>query len=135
MATSKTSLEQRVSTLETQMEEVLAKPAFRRKTEEGVCAKGHPDSNKCPEASLGRMQGGCHGHACLAKGREYYQNYRARRKAEKVATNGTPVANPKKRAERPAAVSPKKASTIKRPSPKAAQPVKKVGGKIKRPGA
>lgn len=133
MATKTPNLEQRVDVLEAQMEEVLAKPAFRRKTETGVCAKGHKDSNTCPDASLGRMQGGCHGYACLGEGRAYYKAYRARRKAEKAAEGGTPVPNPRRRTTATTAASPKKAGTIKRVAKKAAAPKAPVK-RIKRRG-
>jgi hypothetical protein len=140
MATEKTpDLEDRVTTLEEQMAEVLAKPAFKPKTPEGVCALGHKDSTKCPEASLGRMQNGCHGFACLNKQRVYYQEYRARKAAEKERANrssvkdlvktpakrSTKVANPRKKAEPKA-----KTGTIKR-----ATPAKKAPARIKRRGA
>lgn len=133
MATKTTSLDARVTTLEEQMAEVLAKPAFRRKTENGVCAKGHPDSNVCPEASLGRMQGGCHGFACLGKQQDYYKTYRARRKAEKAAEGGTPVPTPRKRSTATTAAVAKKAGTIKRAAKKAAAP-KLPAKRIKRRG-
>lgn len=140
MATKTPNLEQRVDALEAQIErvdklegqmaDVLAKPAYKRKTDRGVCAKGHADSAKCPDASLGRMQGGCHGWACLAEGQAYYQAYRARKKAEGAAVPGTPVPTPRKRSTAPTATSPKKSGTIKRATAKKAAtptaPVKRI---------
>lgn len=122
MATKTPNLEQRVDVLEEQMAEVLAKPAFKRKTPNGVCVKDRLDSAKCPDASLGRMQGGCHGWACLAEGQAYYRAYRARKKAEEAAEAGTPVPTPRKRSTASTAASPKKAGTIKRAAKKAAAP-------------
>jgi hypothetical protein len=88
-------LEARVTTLEAQMQEVLAKPAFKKRTERGVCALGFEPSAECPSATLGRFQGGCHGFGCLQKQQMYYKEYRARKKAEE-AQNGSAPAKPKR---------------------------------------
>lgn len=117
--TGAATLESRVEILEGQMAEVLAKPAFRRSTEKGVCVLGNDPSSGCKDASLGRFQGGCRGDACSEKQREYYRNYRARTKAD---TNGTPVPPPRVKG-------------VKRTAKKAAAPpapVKKRG--VKRRG-
>jgi hypothetical protein len=118
------SLENRVGVLEQQMTEVLAKPAFRKKTEKGVCVLGFEPSEKCPDGSLGRMQGGCHGYACLKKGSDYYKDYRARKKAEGApVVRSTKVANPtpvKKSIKRAAPDAP-----AKRPIKRAVKPAAK----------
>lgn len=81
----KPNLEVRVAKLETQMEEVLRKPALRLKTDRGVCALGVEPSEACTSGSLGKFQSGCHGHACLAANSVYYKDYRERKKAEAAA--------------------------------------------------
>jgi hypothetical protein len=110
------------------MAEVLAKPAFRRSTERGVCMLGHDPSAGCPQASLGRFQGGCRGDGCLEKQRTYYKEYRARQKAEEAQrTNGNKtkavkVAAPTKKAPAKATPAPakkgvKRASATSTPAP------------------
>lgn len=75
----------RVAKLETQMEEVLQKPAIRKRTEPGICALGIEPSEDCPSASLGKYQSGCHGAACMLKQADYFKEYRARKRAEAAA--------------------------------------------------
>jgi len=134
MAAKTPSLEQRVTALEEQMAEVKAVPAFRRRTAEGVCAQGYADSNACPDASLGRMQNGCHGFACLGKQQEYYRAYRARRRAEKAAAGGVSVPMPRKRSTAPTEAAPAKKGTIKRAAGSAKKAAPPATSKIKRRG-
>lgn len=133
-STKPPTLDQRVGALEQQMAEVLAKPAFKNRTERGVCTKGVEDSEHCEFASLGRMQGGCKGWACLAEGQSYYKAYRARQKAKEAAEGGTPVANPRRRSTATTEANPKAPGTIKRVRKKAGAPATPTK-RIKRRGA
>lgn len=115
------SLEDRVTTLETQMEKVLQTPAVRKRTPLGVCALGVTPSEACKEASLGKYQSGCHGDACRARQAEYFREWRARSKADAAANV---VKTPTKRAPaRPKAVkvdTPVKRAVKRRPAPEPA---------------
>lgn len=120
---AKPTLETRVARLETQMEEVLAKPALRKRTERGVCTLGNDPSSACPDASLGKFQSGCHGDACLLKQSEYFKEYRARKKAE---ANAVAVAAPVKKTAAKKAAAPAKKAVKRRSAPPAPAPVKGV---------
>lgn len=79
-------LEQKVERLEQQVEFLEKKRPGRRLqpivvTESGVCGLDPScDSKTCKKSSIYRYQQGCLGDACVTANREYYAEYRARKK-------------------------------------------------------
>jgi hypothetical protein len=130
-APKQTILDKRVEQLEGQMKIVMNMPAFRRKTEPGVCALGIVPDTECAtveeggEASLSRYQYGCRGEGCCRAQRLYYQKYRADKKDEGEATT-TKVSRPRRGAVAKEGAKPKaKQTSVKKAAPEAAAPSKK----------
>src|SRR6516164_3547963 len=80
------SIEERVAALEKQVE-FLSKDRPGRKmkpnitSQPGVCGIDPArDSSICPDASIYRYQNGCQGDKCVQINRDYYSDYRAKRR-------------------------------------------------------
>jgi len=79
------ALEQRVSFLEKERPGRRMKPNVTSQT--GVCGVNPDcDSAKCTDASIYRYQQGCQGVSCVQINREYYADYRAKKKKETPVT-------------------------------------------------
>lgn len=82
------ALEQRVAFLEKERPGRRMRPNVT--SQGGVCGINPDcDSKTCEDASIYRYQQGCQGDKCTQINREYYADYRAKKKREK---NGTPEA-------------------------------------------
>lgn len=76
------ALEQRVASLEKERPGRRLKPNVT--SQPGVCGINPDcDSKDCADASIYRYQQGCLGEKCVKINRDYYADYRAKRKAEK----------------------------------------------------
>jgi hypothetical protein len=90
MASSKSTVEERLTTIETDLVEIKAL-LVRKKTEPGICALGVDPSEKCEHGSLSRYQSGCRGESCMEAQRVYFREYRAEKKAAKPSPITPPV--------------------------------------------
>lgn len=89
------SIEDRITALEKRVEFLeKERPGRRMKpnvvSQAGVCGiDPGQDSATCANASIYRYQQGCRGTACVTIHRDYYTEYRAKRRSDTVA--GAPV--------------------------------------------
>lgn len=129
------SLDERVTVLEEKMEKVLATPAIKKRTPDGVCVLGVEPSENCKDATLGKFQSGCHGTACKLRNAEYFREWRERKKAQAAASaTKTPAARAsvKPKPVKVNAPSPPRRGVKRKAVPAPAQPAKRP---IKRRGA
>jgi hypothetical protein len=85
---TKPKIEQRVSTLEKQVDLLLkGRPGRQLKpivvSEAHVCGiDPERDSTTCEDASLWRRSKGCKGDACMGISSQYYKDYRAKKRTD-----------------------------------------------------
>lgn len=78
------ALEQRVSFLEKERPGRRMRPNVT--SQPGVCGINPDcDSKECADASIYRYQQGCQGERCVQINRDYYAQYRAKKRSEKPA--------------------------------------------------